>query len=1765
MISPKNLQNLMKNLYILILLVSPWFAHAQNNKIKASVTQGCAPLSVSFSYPVQGISKYQWDFGNGSSSALANPTILFDAVGNYTVKLTFTTVEGASKTITIDAPIQVIDKPQVDFSVSGSKFCNGDRVTFNNTSTLADRYLWDFGDGNTSQENNPTHQYARGGSYQVTLVGFNQYGCQGLKISDTPIEIRQVTSLDFEADFTSKCLDDATIVFNAPPGYSSLRWDFGDGSQGVGSTVLHTYDQPGSYSVSLAVEDAEGCTALLTKPSYIQVFEPVVPAVEFMETPVCTGQDITFINQTQDTQSITWTFDDGFTSNQDTVTRAFPSAGTYSFTVSLTGTSGCTSVKNYPGSITVVQAPAPVIDISDTEGCVPFNVTFSNTTPGNPGYFWEIDGKSFTDPIVSYTFDQPGRYTITAKTLHSAGCENSIVYDSAIVVHAPQIEIETSESSGCMPLSTSFSLTNDDVTQILWDFGNGLTSTGLTPSLTYEQAGEYEVSATVVNAYGCLQTIKFPRPISVKDTIIDYTPPGAIKTCKAVSVYFNGGMGTDFWEWDFGDGNTSEAMNPTHVYNEPGTYRVSLTTNNRNHCRTTIPNYNQIIVKDVKASFKATISDTTECPGFTAEFENLSQDAERFLWDFGNGQQSTEANPRHKFEGTFQFPVVLTVWNDIGCSKRTSEIITSPWTSCSYDSLDEMEGEVIDNTNRNYTYQLNLCDLPAEVKFRNPLPQAGSWMWDFGDSSTSTEQNPIHIYTTSGTFPVRLFAFYEDGSIDTLQNYSTVRISTPDVNFTYDKSATCNGTEVSFRNSSPSLLRWEWDLGNGTTSTAKDPVALYTQPGVYQVDLSARDTSGCDLKVVKNVIIGNPYLMYQYGDNLCFGDSLFIDHNIEGYQTFSWDFGDGNTSTEKYPEHQYAGPGEYQVKLNATDRNGCVKVFDLPEQVTVSQPLADFSVDGKAFGCNTLTTQFKNRSLNASKWQWDFGDGHTSREESPGHTFETGQYIISLTVEKDGCSSTYTSPDAIVVDNLEAKFEVDQAGVCLPQVTRFTDRSENAVSWLWDFGDGNQSTDQNPVHTYTDPPSAGVTLKVTNSTGCTASYTSSEVSFFQPKFEVENATGCLPFEAHFKNLTERSVRWQWDFGDGGTSTAENPSHLYTSTGTFTVRLKVQSSTGCYDSLVKEELIVVKDVNASFRSNAGQNSCAPLLVSFENTSEGASQFRWDFGDNSSSGNANPFHIYTATGKFDVTLIAQNDIGCTDTLTFDDLVTANGPDTQFSASDSVLCHPSEIYFKDASASAIKWQWFFGDGNTSELQNPQHQYSHPGRYTVSLLATDDKGCEQVVKYDSIIVYPSPKARFELLDYDHCLPVTLEVNNTSENLQESEYLWDLGNGRVSKEFQPMIRYNEPGSYKLSLTTTNGSVCRDTYTFDHEIVVYDTTYQAQPEVQQLSVVNDKEISLKHSPYTRNNFKYGLVYRQGTGAEFTVMDTIRSPNDEFLIDQGVFPAKKSYAYKLQSFLYCHEPADLQALTLYKSIMLSSAARENDILLEWTPYEGHTFDHYSILRKPAGGQFQEIAQVPVHQTQFEDTEDLCPFDYTYQVKAMRLNGSEYYSAGNTTISKPAKNIFLEQHVQVERSTVENNASVYTEWRAPAIGPDKVIYYSVHRSTDDAGFEPIAEVPAGITNFLDHKVNVHKHQYQYKVEVVNSCQVKTRESNLGSTLYLQKETDQYLNTLFWTPYTGWTQGVSRYLLQRMNEFGAWETVEVLDGNSIENMVDLSLEEN
>ena len=431
---------------------------------------------------------------------------------------------------------------------------------------------------------------------------------------------------------------------------------------------------------------------------------------------------------------------------------------------------------------------------------------------------------------------------------------------------------------------------------------------------------------------------------------------------------------------------------------------------------------------------------------------------------------------------------------------------------------------------------------------------------------------------------------------------------------------------------------------------------------------------------------------------------------------------------------------------------GCITTLDGINYYAYGKLNADFSGTPRE-GDKPLTVNFTDLSSGKStKWQWNFGDGGTSTQKNPSHTYQNaGYYTVTLTVSNPYDSDTETKTNYIYVTEScvspVANFTGTPREGCASLTVNFTDQStNNPTSWSWSFGDGGTSTQRNPSHTYTNPGAYTVSLTVTNSCGSDTETKTNYITVLPEPiadFVGTPTKGDAPLTVQFTdNSTGNPTSWSWGFGDGGTSTQRNPSHPYTNPGKYTVSLTVTNDCGS-DTETKTDYIEVTEAGqspvADFEGNPTQG-CAPLTVQFTDQSTGEpTSWSWTFGDGGTSTAQNPSHTYNNPGKYTVSLTASNQFGSDTEEKADYITVLPKPTADFVAEPTSGFVLLTVQFTEQSTdNPTSWQWDFGDEGSSTEQHPSHTYTSSGTYTVSLTATNDCGSDTETKPNYIEVKP-------------------------------------------------------------------------------------------------------------------------------------------------------------------------------------------------------------------------------------------------------------------------------------------------------------------------------------------------------------------------------------------------------------------------------------------
>ncbi|HQF28895.1 MAG TPA: PKD domain-containing protein, partial [Bacteroidia bacterium] len=636
---------------------------------------------------------------------------------------------------------------------------------------------------------------------------------------------------------------------------------------------------------------------------------------------------------------------------------------------------------------------------------------------------------------------------------------------------------------------------------------------------------------------------------------------------------------------------------------------------------------------------------------------------------------------------------------------------------------------------------------------------------------------------------------------------------TPVASFQVSAGQGCSPLNVQFTNTSQNAVSYFWNFGNGNTSTQQNPSNIYTQAGNYSSSLTVTSASGITSTYSYNIsVVQNPIASFSIsGGVTCQGYGVVQFTNLSAnYDSCVWDFGDGTTSNVINPSHVYVSSGTFNTKLIVYNKQfGCSDIKIINSSVVINpQPIANITVD-------TLTTcdlqhsfQFNASSTNQiSSWLWNFGDNSTVNQQQASHIYSSsGNYNVSLITSNNfGCYDTaYFSDSLRIKSNPDPVIVMTDTNGCTPLSINFLCYTLGS-SYLWDFDNGLTSSTRNTSVIYTDSGTYSPSLTITYANGCSRTKILGPVLVEKapiPAFSMLNYSGCIPLTVTFNNTTPPgSYTWIWDFGDGDSSTAFSPIHVYDSVGYFVASLTAISPNGC-TNVQRNGWYYVSAVGPTAKFTADVTSgCNPLQVNFTNQSVGAISWLWDFGDGFTSVAQHPNHTYLTQGTFYVKLIAYNSQGCTDTFTLSTPINVSAYVSNFVPPAPIYgCVPYSVNLADASGSASVL-WDFGDGTTSTSPNPYHSYDSAGTYVVSLtMWATNGGCEMKIPNFQTFVIDAANPGFTYT-VDPCPPFAVHFHDTTQNV--TAWSWTFGDGGSGTGQNPVHLYNSTGYYSVNLSVT--------------------------------------------------------------------------------------------------------------------------------------------------------------------------------------------------------------------------------------------------------------------------------------------------------------------------------------------------------------------------
>jgi len=974
---------------------------------------------------------------------------------------------------TLEQWYYTLQSPVSAFGLSDSAGCSPLNITLSDSSIGAQSYAWYLDGLFFSAAANPSLSLQNNSSlndtnYQIMLVVTASTGCKDTSFQTATVYGSSIA--DFSASTT--CEGDTMFFSDLSQSLGTIigwNWDFGDGQTDTLQNPYHLYTSLGPKVVSLTVTDDRGCSATYVDTVELHPF----PVADFGKQGACEpltwclGQTINLLDSSTVAAAgapiTSWSWDmdqDGIEDyNVQNPSHVYSSAGFVQVRLIVETVYGCpdTAYKTFK----VIDAPQSDFDFDTIPVCGPATVNLQNNSSGRiDSSRWNVytlDGAgnrvyifSDTTRAVAQSFNLVSGYgtdtTYYFELISYNCCAADTLRKSITMAPYPVAAFLPSTTVGCSPMPVTFQidgLTTGNPDYVILDYGDGQIDT-LYPSWFVNANGDSlrvlgQPTHTYINSlptdttfYVSLRAVNACGDSTLNDSIL--VRPGAVQAflqadviagCEPLSVTFTdfsfGGTVTSWClDWDTISGSCRQPVNTgsqiTTTYTTAGTYVAAQFVNDGCSYDTAF----QVIT--VSPSPVAGFGFTNfVCEGDSVFFNDQSTTngaaLNSYRWYFGDGDSSTLTNPVHIYDTSGVMEVVLIIGSVNGCPDTLTQSVT-----------------IFDQPEVNFGFS-DACFNQQPIQFSDSSSVvSGSivgTLWDFGDGATSTSLNPQHSYAAPGLYPVVLVKTSSNGCVDSIQqNVNVYPMPTAHFNYQRLSADSCSAPQLIQFNDLSSGAQgyyWDFDYVNNPgvhTSTIASPQFNFTNFGIYRVALIVSNAFGCTDTLFQDVSVrpspnagfsadrssGCEPLMVQFTDTSQYS---FPGGTIDSW---TWDFGDGQSSSDPSPLHIYQEEGLYTPRLIVQTDGGCPDTIVGTEIEVFQTPIADFEMTK----LTAREVEFKNRAGNLDSSTvvlWDFGDGSTAAEMDPVHRFNYDLTLGPKSVEVClylingfGCADTLCLP-----------------------------------------------------------------------------------------------------------------------------------------------------------------------------------------------------------------------------------------------------------------------------------------------------------------------------------------------------------------------------------------------------------------------------------------------------------------------------------------------------------------------------------------------------------------------------------------------------------------------------------------------------------------------------------------------------------------------------------------------------------------------------------
>jgi gliding motility-associated-like protein len=1049
---------------------------------------------------------YQWDFGDGGTASGANPgSHNYTTKGVYKVKLTVTSDKGCTATQT-SGDINVANF-KTDFQLPASICENGTATLTALNDPQPNNITWSVDKGYVYGYSTASYSPAGAGTVKVTMTA--DYGtCQKAVTRD--LVINPAPLVDFVTDQKAICDVPATVqLTDKSQGATSWTWNFGNGQTSTQQHPSVTYRSLGTYGITLLASNAFGCSS--TAGRYIYVTKPEVHPYANV-TEGCEGLTPTFTSSVSTGDAIVsyeWDFGDGSPkSTEATPSHTYPKEGTYPVKLTYTTTNGCKGTVNlYPGAVIQVRKK-PNPDFSSPEApqiCGNNWVHFNSTTDVGNTWSWDFgDNTSAPGQNTQHSYRDPGTYTVKL-TVYNYGCGETVTKTAYITAVNPFPRFSPQSIDCDHRTEISFDEHSlGTVTSWKWNWGDGKENTYTTKTSPvkhkFDRTGMYIVKLTVTDGT-CTSSDSLPINVYAPSPITitaDKTTLCGNETLTTSVTSINDEIYNWYAGWFSSDGtpaywNNYDYVSATFTNLSPGKDTIQFTAYNVQGCPDTS---NRVFVNVHGPVAKFQSPDVLECRGTELTFNDQTdvtkgKPIKSWSWDFGDGTaaQVFAAPPfKHTYGKSGYFYPTLTVTDADGCTSKANGNYLQ-----------------VNGPNADFMPSAMLVPPGGDLWFYNYTSETGgyaTYLWDFGDNTTSAENSPYKVYPDKGVYTVKLFVKDDNGCSDSTEK--KIKVSSVGAGFTYTtafvNNSGCPPVIARFTNTSVNYGSSYWDFGDGSFSTLDNPSHTYTYAGKYKVKLKVAGDADTEDEYEEEVVVKGPFAaILTSSDGGCLTKEIEFKVAANAVVNFAWDFTDGNVleTTDSTIRHTFKEPGIYKPRLILSDQGGCKGTAFLKDPIVMDKLDVQLTSE-PAFVCDegwiTFTPTFSSYSIDElkkeAKYKWTYESGLAAENDTTAtprfYLNKVKGYDFTLTTTTAyGCVQTVTKTVHAYPKPVSVISGPPQACQDAPVSFSGTVSKVNDVAWKWDFGNGATGNVQQPAdQAYSKIGPAEVVLSVMSTDGC---------------------------------------------------------------------------------------------------------------------------------------------------------------------------------------------------------------------------------------------------------------------------------------------------------------------------------------------------------------------------------------------------------------------------------------------------------------------------------------------------------------------------------------------------------------------------------------------------------------------------------------------------------------------------------------------------------